>query len=95
MKVVFRKSALFDIENIHRFIARSNPQAATKVAMRIREATKRLERFPLSGRRGSVEGTHELIVSRLPYIVVYETASETVEVIAVFHAAEDRKRGSQ
>lgn len=93
MKVVFRKSALFDIENIHRFIARDNPHAAKQVAARIRDATRRLEQFPLSGRRGAVEGTHELIVSRLPYIVVYEIMSETVEVMAVFHAAEDRDRG--
>lgn len=93
MKVVYRRSALADIENIHSFISRKNPFAATSVVARIRNATDRLEQFPLSGRRGAIEGTHELVVPKLPHIVVYEVSSGAVDIIAVFHAAEDRQRG--
>jgi toxin ParE1/3/4 len=45
--------------------------------------------FPYSGRQGSVEGTYELVVSRLPYIAVYRV-TDSVEIVAVFHAAQDR-----
>lgn len=94
MKVVFRTSALADIAGIHRYIAHDNLQAAAVVAERIFRATWRLELFPLSGRKGAVEGTRELVVPRLPYIVVYEVTAATVDIIAVFHAAQDRPRRS-
>jgi toxin ParE1/3/4 len=47
--------------------------------------------FPYSGRRGSVEETYELVVPRLPYIVVYRV-TERVEIVAIFHAAQQRDR---
>ncbi len=49
--------------------------------------------FPLSGRRGSVEGTYELVVPRLPYIAVYRITA-FVEIVAIFHAAQDRSEES-
>ena len=45
--------------------------------------------FPYSGRKGSVEGTFELIVPNLPFIVVYRV-TEFVEIVAIFHAKQDR-----
>jgi toxin ParE1/3/4 len=40
-----------------------------------------------------VEGTRELVVPKLPFIAVYRVKEELVEVIAVFHAAQDIPRG--
>jgi addiction module RelE/StbE family toxin len=92
MIVAFRKAALADIQTIYDYIAKDNPASAQRVVRRIRDATKRLELFPLSGRLGAVEGTHELVVPALPYVVVYEIAPDHVEIIAVFHAAQNLPR---
>ena len=90
MKVVFRKSALSDIATIHAYIARDNLDAADWTVARIRLATDLLGVFPNVGREGNVAGTRELIIARLPYIVVYSTSPLTIEIIAVFHFAENR-----
>jgi len=94
MKVIFRTSAHFDIAGIYSYIAQQSSQAiAQRVVTRIRKATTRLAEFPYSGRRGADKGTRELVVPRLPYIIVYEVTSPGVEIVAVFHAAQRRDRG--
>lgn len=93
MKVRFSTAAQADIQNVHDYIARENRSIAAQVVGTIEQATSRLGLFPLSGRTGAVEGTRELVVPRLPYIVVYQVAEETVEIIAVFHAAQNKPRG--
>lgn len=49
-----------------------------------------LEMFPKYGRPGQVPGTRELIVYDLPYIVVYLETDTEIEIIAVFHGAQNR-----
>jgi len=68
---------------------------ATQVVARIRLAAERLREFPLMGRTGRVPGTHEWVVRRLPYIIVYEvslTAPDELLILGVFHAAQDREQ---
>jgi toxin ParE1/3/4 len=93
MRVLFSAAARADIQSIYDYIAQENPRAAAQVVGSIEKATMRLELFPISGRVGAVGGTRELIVPRLPYIAVYRVVSQSVEVIAVFHAAQDKPRG--
>lgn len=93
MPVRFSRAAQADIQSVHDFISRENIVAAKQVVVRIEQATRRLNDFPLSGRQGAVEGTRELIIRNLPYIVVYQVHESFVEIIAVFHAAQDKPRG--
>ena len=93
MIVRFSTAARADIQSIFDYIALENPSAAARVVGRIEQSTLRLCPFPLSGRTGAVAGTRELVVSRLPYIAVYRVLSDCVEIIAVFHAAQDKPRG--
>ena len=93
MKVLFNEAARDDIASIHDYIHQHNPTAAARVTLSIQTSTNRLGSFPYSGRTGGVEGTREVVVPQLPYIVVYVITPDHVEVIAVFHAAENRPRG--
>lgn len=90
MKLRYRAQALADLGRIHDFIARSSPRAADDILAKIHTSLSRLKVFPKSGRAGSVEDTRELLVPRLPYIIVYREAGEFIDIIAVFHAAQDR-----
>jgi addiction module RelE/StbE family toxin len=92
MKVVFREAARADIAAIHEFISRDNPRVARQVVALIEQAIRRLSRFPNSGRVGAIDGTRELVVSRLPYIVVYRVAKDAADILAVFHAGRNRPR---
>lgn len=93
MKVRFTSAARDDIARIHDYIFQHNPVAAARVVRAIEVATYQLADFPNSGRIGGVADTREVVVPKLPYIAVYRITASHVEVIAVFHAAEDKPRG--
>jgi toxin ParE1/3/4 len=92
MRVILRDSAVADLEDIHAWIAAERPSSADRVVDRILDALQLLELFPESGRPGRVGGTRELVVPRLPYIVVYQVDREleAVRVQSVVHGARDR-----
>jgi len=69
--LTFTQEARDDIENIHAYIAQQNLAQAHKVVALVQIAINRLTTFPGMGRIGRVEGTRELVVPRLPYVVIY------------------------
>jgi toxin ParE1/3/4 len=93
MKVRFSFAGRADIQNIFDFIAAENPQVASRVVSKIQNSSLQLRQFPFSGRIGAINGTREIIIPRLPFIMVYRIVDETVEIIAVFHTAQDKPRG--
>ena len=90
MRLRYTHLALADLARIHAYIAESNPRAAPAVIRRIRNAIARLAVFPESGRVGVVAWTRELVVVGSPYIVVHVLHDDNVEIVAVFHGAQDR-----
>ena len=83
MTIRWTKPANDDFLGIVAWIAANNPAAASRVGQRILDAVQYLEDFLLLGRPGRSPGTRELVISRLPYLVVYsvdaadpQTASE-------------------
>ena len=87
---MWRQSAITDLANIRDYIAKENPAAALAVTERLLRAVDRLEQFPQSGRLGRTSGTREVVLPSLPYIIVYTHAAAGVDIIAVFHAGQDR-----
>jgi toxin ParE1/3/4 len=72
MTVVFREEALADLEDIARYIARHNPDAAARVVGRIHRVIYRtIARLPLSGRLNRANGTREFAIPGLPYLIIY------------------------
>lgn len=66
-----------------------NPMAARVLARRIVEAAMRLREQPQIGRPGLREGTREWVVARTPYVLVYRHATQVVEILHVWHVAQD------
>jgi toxin ParE1/3/4 len=87
MRVRWTRQALDDLVDIQEYVARENPTAAKMVGRIIRTSTRRLTAHPYSGRTGSVQGTLELVVAKLPYIVAYRIA-DSVEILAIRHDAQ-------
>jgi len=90
MKVRWLSPALAELDRVYEYISQENPKVARHVFTRIRKSTDKLRRFAESGRVGHVQGTRELPVTGLPYLVVYRVIGETVEVLRVFHTSQDR-----
>lgn len=93
MIVRFSRAALADMQAINDYVAKDNPAMAQRIISQIERATERLQMFPLSGRMGAVANTRELVISRLPYLAVYTVMEDCVDVIAIFHGAQDVPRG--
>lgn len=86
MNVNFTPEALSDLQNIRHYIAKHNEPAADRVISRIRQVVDIFGTFPLLGRPGIVEDTREFPIPGLPYIIVYQIASEAdLNVLAVIH----------
>lgn len=48
-----------------------------------------LKTFPNRGRPGHRSGTKELTLTPLPYVVVYAVKAEAVEILHIYHGAQD------
>lgn len=66
-----------------------NPTAARMLARRIVEAARLLQQNPQMGRAGLREGTREWVVARTPYLLVYRTTPQSLEILHVWHGAQD------
>jgi toxin ParE1/3/4 len=93
MKIRWSDPAQTDLFEILDYIARDNPSAAKRVERRLVHAVESLAQQPRRGRPGRVEGTRELVIPRLPYIVIYRIVERPlrpggeIAVIRVLHGA--------
>lgn len=89
-RVTWSVAALEDLRRQIAHVAAENPDAATKIARRIRETGIALGDFA-TGHPGRVAGTYEKSVRGFPYIIAYAlTQDQTiVSILHVIHAARD------
>ena len=82
--------ALSDLAAQVTYIASENPSAARRVADAIDRAALALGDMP-TGRTGRMSGTHEKLVTGLPYILAYAiteaAGEEAVVIVRVIHTA--------
>ena len=90
MRLRWRSSAVSDLAHVRDYIAAKSPPGARDVVDRVLHSADRLRLFPRSGRVGQVQGTRELVVPGLPYVIVYTHDDESVDIVAVFHGAQQR-----
>ncbi|MEO5336194.1 MAG: type II toxin-antitoxin system RelE/ParE family toxin [Magnetospirillum sp. WYHS-4] len=64
-----------------------NPPAAARLDERIRDSVASLAEFPNRGRPGRIVGTRELVMSDLPYIVVYRVTFDQLWILRIMHGA--------
>lgn len=87
MRVRWTGPAVDDIEAIRRHILPHNPAAAQTVAKASVAAAADLSKFPARGRPGRLSGTRELVVARLPFVIVYRIREHDVQILRVVHTA--------
>ena len=87
MRIRWLDEAISDLIEIRKFIAANKPRTANRVAGLIKKSVDLLTEHPDIGRPGRVEGTRELIMSALPYIIPYRVKNNNIEILRVLHAA--------
>jgi toxin ParE1/3/4 len=88
MQVRWSPAAAEDFFRIIEYIRQENPPAAQRIARTIYESAGSLKSFPYRGRAGRVEGTRELPLPPLPFVVVYRLVKDIVEIVNVIHGAQ-------
>lgn len=70
------------------YVAERNPVAAFKLVNAILDRAAHLSQTPEIGRPGRVQGTRELVLADIGYVVAYRLR-DGVEILAVMHGARD------
>ena len=90
MRIVWTRSAIDQLIEIHDFISLDKPDAAQGVAQRINEAVRLLCGQPHLGRPGKEPGTREWVVPGTPFTITYRIEKGRFLVLAVLHGARRR-----
>jgi len=86
-EAVWSSRARRDLRELIQYIAEDSPQNAELVKTRISKSIELLCTMPQAGRIGRVSGTHECVVSKTPYIVVYRISPIQIDIMRVLRGA--------
>lgn len=87
MRIIWSPTAVRDLRQLRRHIAKDDPFAAEHVTALIIAKVNTLPAFPRKGRPGRLEGTRELVIPDTPYFVPYMTRDDGIKLLAVIHGA--------
>jgi toxin ParE1/3/4 len=89
MRIRWTVPAADDLENIKKYLLQNYPQFAESTVRTIYQRIRSLKASPNRGRPGHRSGTRELAITPLPYAVVYAVKAEAIEVLHIYHGAQD------
>ena len=87
MRISWTQKAIVNLDSAMEYIATDSSAAASRVAQKIWNSVQLLADQPSLGRPGRVAGTRELVISGLPYIVVYTEQDGMVVILRVMHTS--------
>lgn len=94
MKLRLTEDAASDLEGIKTFSADVDAALATRLMAQISNVLTLLARYPHIGHEGRRPGTFEMLVPRLPIVIVYRIdigqREEELIVLRVFHVRQHR-----
>ena len=88
MRIVWTPAAAADLEQISDFLFEQNAATAVRLVRQIYSAASTLKRFPNKGRPRKKEGTRELVLQRLPWVIIYDASGQIVRITRVLHGAQ-------
>jgi len=89
MRIRWTLPAASDLENIKSYLQQNYPHFAEPTVRAIYQRIRQLKNSPSVGRPGHRSGTRELALTPLPYVVVYQVNSDAVEILHIYHGAQD------
>ena len=90
MRLRWTPAAADDLDATEDYLAHHLPTFAQSTILEIYQAVLAMRSMPNRGRAGREDGTRELVLPRLPYIVVYRVKDNDIEVLHIYHGAQHR-----
>ncbi len=89
MRIEWSTHAVSDLKSISEYIEHDRSlDSANRVTRAIYDSIQRLRAMPHRGRHGRIEGTRELVVASLPYIIIYQVFDERLLILSIVHGAQ-------
>ena len=88
MHLRWTEAAAADLERIADHLFVHAPTRASGLVRSIYEAPDALRAFPHRGRPGKKAGTRELVLSPLPWIVIYTVHDDAIDIVRILHGAQ-------
>ena len=88
MRLRWAQTAVSDLTSICDYIEQRSPTSARRIALAIHEKVNGLKQYPRQGRPGRRPDTRELVVTGLPYLIVYRIREDVVEINRILHGAQ-------
>lgn len=90
MQIRWTPAAVADLQHISDYLKEHHPRYRQGTVRRIYDMIRALRDMPHRGKPGRVEGTRELLFPPTPYVAVYRVRKETLEVLRIWHTAQNR-----
>jgi toxin ParE1/3/4 len=90
MCIRWTPAAAADLQRISDYLKENHPHYRQATLRKLYDAIRSLKQLPQPSRIGREDGTRELLFPPTPYVAVYRVREQTIEVMRVYHAAQDR-----
>ncbi len=90
MRISWTPAAAGDLEHISNYLKDRHPHYRQPTMRKLYETIRSLKESPQRGRLGREDGTRELLFPPMPYIAVYRVKEQSIEILRIYHAAQDR-----
>jgi toxin ParE1/3/4 len=90
MRIRWTPAAAADLQHIGDYLKEHHPRYRQPTLRKLYESISGLKHRPLLGRPGCEDGTRELLFPPMPYIAIYRIRQDVIEVLRIYHTAQDR-----
>jgi toxin ParE1/3/4 len=88
-RIRWSPAAANDLESIRDYLREQHPALMQSTIRSLYNAARSLRTSSHRGRLGKKEGTRELVMAPMPYIIVYGVEAQTVHIFRVIHSSQD------
>lgn len=89
-RLQWRAPALSDLARIHAWLSTQENAKPDRTILRIQAAAANLSKLGDIGRPSRLKRTRELSVRNAPYVIAYRVETDAIDILAVYHNAQDR-----
>jgi toxin ParE1/3/4 len=90
MRIRWTAAAAADLQQISDYLKQHRPHYQHPTLRKLYDTIRVLRQSPYRGRPGSEQGTREIVFPPLPYVAVYRVKEQTIEVLRIYHGAQER-----
>ena len=90
MRLRWTPAAAADLQRINDYLKEHHPHYRLATMRKLYDTIRSLMDSPHRGKPGREEGTREILFPPMPYVAVYRVREQTLEVLRVWHSAQDR-----